>query len=660
VVLMAKAGDGLPASGLRLTFDQSAADSLPNGQLTSGTYKPTDNNPLDAYPAPAPAGPYANSLDSLVGKAANGSYELYIYDDLSPDGGAIVGGWQLSVETYGPSISQVTPVTTTQNTPVSVVFPINSTNTMSNVTVTATSSGEIPAGLVQSLALSGTGNYRTLTITPGENLPSMVTNIDGTATITVKVNDKGGENTMSFPFTVLYENMGPIISGLSNTNTPANISLAVPFTVTDVEGGTVFVSGGTSTPDLGTAVVTGKGNNYVLTFTPSGKLGTAKVTVDATDGTLSSSRTIDIVVQTALPPIITGLQDMSVPQDSGLIIVNFNITRSTPSVVVTATTDQPQQFTSLSVFGTGENWSLFITPKPGAYSPPVATISVVAAETYGATTNSFTFTINRVYAPPVIAPINPQKTLVNVPAVVPVTVTDKDTPVADLQFTGTSTNAALVSGVTFLNDGSNVVATVHVVKDATGVDLVTISAFDGTNTTKQSFTLSVVTPLSFGPIQAQSTYMNIPVTIPLDVKSGTKPLNDLTYGWSSEDTTIISNVTFDAKSDSVTATVTPVHNAVGVGTVTLTVSDGVTTLRQSFNLAVSKPIAPTLQIAKVDNTVVLSFTGTPNYPYVLQASENLAAWQDAGVITTDANGFGSYTVDLAKSPSILFGRVVAK
>lgn len=67
-ILMSDAG-GLPAvSNLNLTFDDTAANSLPDfSQLTSGTYKPTNYGSGDSWPSPAPVGPYGDSLSSFIG-----------------------------------------------------------------------------------------------------------------------------------------------------------------------------------------------------------------------------------------------------------------------------------------------------------------------------------------------------------------------------------------------------------------------------------------------------------------------------------------------------------------------------------------------------------------------------------------------------------------
>jgi subtilisin-like proprotein convertase family protein len=97
--VMSDVGGGGDVVGVNLTFDDTAAAPLGGGQITSGTYKPSElDSASDAFPAPAPPGPY--SLDFSVfnglGGAANGTWSLYVRDDLGADFGNISGGWSIS------------------------------------------------------------------------------------------------------------------------------------------------------------------------------------------------------------------------------------------------------------------------------------------------------------------------------------------------------------------------------------------------------------------------------------------------------------------------------------------------------------------------------------------------------------------------------------
>ena len=100
VVLMSAAGGEYPVSDVNLTFDDSAAKELPEGdQILPGRYQPSQFLDAADFPGPAPAGPYAAALSAFNGTAPNGAWQLYVVSDLSGDSGAIAGGWSLTVST---------------------------------------------------------------------------------------------------------------------------------------------------------------------------------------------------------------------------------------------------------------------------------------------------------------------------------------------------------------------------------------------------------------------------------------------------------------------------------------------------------------------------------------------------------------------------------
>ena len=102
VILMSDVGAGAPGvTNVNLTFVDSAP-SLDNQPFISGTYSPTDLQTGDAFDSPAPAGPYATSLNALAGVNPNGTWSLYIMDDVNNDGGSVDGGWSI---TFVPLIS---------------------------------------------------------------------------------------------------------------------------------------------------------------------------------------------------------------------------------------------------------------------------------------------------------------------------------------------------------------------------------------------------------------------------------------------------------------------------------------------------------------------------------------------------------------------------
>lgn len=111
LVLMAHAGgsNALTGNGATLTFDDSAGAVLPDSALiTTRKYEPTTWGPAAAFPAPAPAGPYAMpgstvggsiNLNSIFANVhPNGTWQLFIRDQGGPPpfgAGQIAAGWGL-------------------------------------------------------------------------------------------------------------------------------------------------------------------------------------------------------------------------------------------------------------------------------------------------------------------------------------------------------------------------------------------------------------------------------------------------------------------------------------------------------------------------------------------------------------------------------------
>ncbi len=107
VVLMSD----VPCPGAELEdFTWVFSDSAPgpmSGDCGGFVYKLTDiSNPgvPDRWPRPAPPGnPRYHSLSAFDGEVANGTWRLFVVDDVGGDsGGDIEGGWSLSIETRPP------------------------------------------------------------------------------------------------------------------------------------------------------------------------------------------------------------------------------------------------------------------------------------------------------------------------------------------------------------------------------------------------------------------------------------------------------------------------------------------------------------------------------------------------------------------------------
>lgn len=107
VVLMSDVGGGNAVSNLNLSIDDTATTLLPDsGPLISGTYRPSNYEPGDEFPAPAPSGaPMGATLASLNGTPANGTWRLFVVDDAGNNVGDIAGGWNILIGNSASVIS---------------------------------------------------------------------------------------------------------------------------------------------------------------------------------------------------------------------------------------------------------------------------------------------------------------------------------------------------------------------------------------------------------------------------------------------------------------------------------------------------------------------------------------------------------------------------
>lgn len=101
IVLMSDVGGGAEVGGLNLTFDDAAVSNLPDSStLVSGTFKPTDFEAGDSFPAPAPQGALTGTtLNAFYGSAPNGLWKLFVVDDNGNNFGSIAGNWSISLQT---------------------------------------------------------------------------------------------------------------------------------------------------------------------------------------------------------------------------------------------------------------------------------------------------------------------------------------------------------------------------------------------------------------------------------------------------------------------------------------------------------------------------------------------------------------------------------
>lgn len=123
-IIMSDAGGQPNVSGVNITLDDAAVNSLPPvAALTSGTFKPTNHDlgAPDGFPAPAPAPLGGSALSVFNGTNPNGTWSLYVFDDVGNDAGFFAAeAWAITITTdtnCAPPTPTPTPTATPTATP---------------------------------------------------------------------------------------------------------------------------------------------------------------------------------------------------------------------------------------------------------------------------------------------------------------------------------------------------------------------------------------------------------------------------------------------------------------------------------------------------------------------------------------------------------------
>jgi len=286
--------------------------------------------------------------------------------------------------------------------PFTVASPVTDA---SNLVVTVSSNGTVPAGLIASLKVTGTGANRSLVITPATNFPSVVTNINGTSTIALTVSDGTLVSSISFPLTVTFVDQPPTISAVADQTTAANVPFTVKFTVSDVDTSTnnLVVSATVSNAALGSVSVSGTGGAETLVYTPKGLTGTNQVTISASDGTTNTTATFNVVLTSGIAPVISTINPLTVASSASGFTTNvaFKVDSGplgATNLTVTAAADNTNLVPSVTVTGNGTNFTAAV--KVAASQSGSATITVTARNEFGTASTNFVLTVSAVVVPP--------------------------------------------------------------------------------------------------------------------------------------------------------------------------------------------------------------------------------------------------------------------
>ncbi len=351
---------------------------------------------------------------------------------------------------------------------------------------------------VSNAVISGSGNTRTLTLTPAANH-------SGSGTIWLGVHDGTVEATYGLSYTVNPVNDAPTVSTIAMQVMNEDETLQVPFTIADIDTdiSQLSLSATAGNPLLvNTTDITfsGSGQSRTMTITPlPGRDGETDITVHVNDGTQTTSRTFHLTVNGVNDaPVLSVIADIQLNEDA------TNITPITVSDVETPASQFSLQAISSSnpallplsnITFSGSGGSRYLTLAPTANMHGVSTVTVAVSDGELSTSATFTVTVLSINDLPVIQPLADVNMLTRQVLSVPLVVSDVETPLENLTITASAHDPSLISPdrlvPQFVNGQHVLQVTAGSSPGSTPVD---VRVHDGTTSRKTTLNVTIVRP----------------------------------------------------------------------------------------------------------------------------------------------------------------------
>ncbi len=184
------------------------------------------------------------------------------------------------------------------------------------------------------------------------------------------------------------------------------------------------------------------------------------------------------------------------------------------------------------------------------------------------------------------------------------TIGDPDTAVSSLKVTRASSNTKLLplANLTLSGTGKSRTLKIKPAKNQVGTAKVTVKVTDGRFTTEKTFTVEVRYPPKIGKIADQSIKEDKTRTVSFTVSDEDTKTSALKVKASSSNTKVLktSGIKLSGTGKTRKVKLSPVKNASGKATVTLTVSDGALTAKRSFKVTV-KAVNDAPTISKISS-----------------------------------------------------------
>ena len=538
-------------------------------------------------------------------------------------------------------------------------------NESQTLTVTASSSNTslVPNPTVSHTSANSTAS---LNFTP-------VANANGTATITVMVNDGQAANntvTQTFTVTVNAVNDLPTLNVLSTLNLlensgVQNVSLTGIGAGAANETQTLSITASSSNPSVipnPTVNYTSPNTTGSLSFTPVASAnGSAVITVTVNDAqgannTVTQTFTVNVSAVNS-PPRLDALNNVTISEDaSGQTVtlsgISTGATNENDSLVVTATSSNTGLIANPTVSYSSPNatGTLNFTPVANANGTAIITVTVNdGALNNNLATRTFTVTVAAANDAPTLAAVS-NVSITEDAGTQSVSLSGIGTGAANetqtLTLTASSSNTGLIPNPTVTYTSPNATGSLNFTPaaNASGSATITVTLNDNqlsNNIVTQIFTVTVnamndtptLTAISNIRLQENAAAQTVNLT---GITSGAANESDsLVVTASSSNSGLIPNptVTYSSPNSTGSLSFTPTTDASGTATITVTVNDG-----QSENSTFSR-------------TFTVSVNAVNNQP-TLATISNVSVPEDSGAQSVSLTGIGTGAANESQSLTV--------
>ncbi|NQD36667.1 hypothetical protein HPT27_06490 [Permianibacter sp. IMCC34836] len=282
-------------------------------------------------------------------------------------------------------------------------------------------------------------------------------------------------------------------------------------------------------------------------------------------------------------PSISNIADRSINEDSSTGAVAFTLAdgSSTCGLSLGASSSNTTLIPNGSLVFGGSCAARTITATPAANQFGSSTITVTVSDGTTTDTDTYVVTVNSVNDAPSISDISDQGTSEDTPlGPIAFSISDIETAAGSLVVSASSSNQTLIpnANISFGGSGGSRTLSLTPALDQTGSATITVSVFDGVDTSSDTFVV-LVSAVNDNPtisnISNQSSNEDNSNTVSFTVADNETAAGSLTVSATSSNTALVpnSNLVFGGSGANRNLTATPLANQNGSSTITVTVRD---------------------------------------------------------------------------------------